>query len=1107
MSSNSRAGYSQSVYIPHDEDSFDANTSLSGNDLLPMSTSHAQSRHRVDYSVKGQAFEDTQFDGTETNEESLQHNEVNILRDYSSGSQLRRNNYSQDTQVINFDDDVISMDIEGNSTQKSKVDYPNTDAPGQLQTQRNDNGTIPTQLSFSALADTQIIRGEQTASLERPMSQESNDLKDTQVIQDDFRSMFENLRDTQPIKNDSRSRYNDLAETQIIIRRRHQNLPDTQVIDNDTHLPNVESFESLDILREMSDKHKDGVTRNQEADKHRKSLYSILPDTQVITKPRNGPLDEANVTTENTRSPFIDDNSQSYQVELNNMQQVSHRQVINTQDELDTSLFLSKPNTLEVQTDEEKDVSDVKEESNDVVVLDDTKVDIDQESIRQKRRISHSPVKIKRSKTANIEKYGDGYRTQNLVTTPGDRTRLRNHSEPLVFASPFDKTFSTSSSSPSKRVADQSVRTDEDQTQADATAEESGEIKGEVEVEEEESKSDVRSILDNVSSRHISPPSSPNGLNTMSLSESEADEDEDDGDGDADYTNTENDNYGEVSVAEKTTSDERKIVPKRRVNNIVDSQTSSCDNILPQDDEYTIAGVLRKEKSSVLYEDEIVATNSVWATYNLKMYSGYVSAKYGDFSIVEFDQDSSRIKNEDLNPLDIRIGDTLNVRSKRFKCVVTGLSSAESLSGIRCIRGYNLVHVKRNSKQRKGADGAEFMVAVSQCSMELGDWIIHQQKFRIERRNNGDGEGAAAANEILSTPVTMSMHPTTSGVVNSTYPSTPSKLSRHSTMSHPLSPSPKKGVVQNSKLFANRLFCITNIDGPRKHTLKTMIESNGGTYLDSNLMEIFQYMRSTQSGGRLYLKSSYSITSELQFAGLISNSYCRSSKYLQALALGWPLLSECYIDDVINGVADLEQWPVYCLPAGQSTILNTVMNCDVFKFRKNHELGKCLDFQMDLNNDLLTSYNVIVMSSGSVKELDKRSIIEMDTCKFIFHAFGARSLNFAELNIEGADHDGVADDTYGNFLNMVKKLHGESNGDILICDYGSNKIAEQLLSLGNGATSFRENSKRSYSRGRKPKRQHENDSIGLKVVDWEWVVQCVISRHIWQPAVTIKINV
>ncbi|KAG5417742.1 RAD9 [Candida metapsilosis] len=1099
MSHNTRSKTYQSVHIPNGEDSYETNTSLLANDDSIENTSPAQQSQPGEInSNKNYSFEETYVDEEdEEDDEEEEHRQYYEDQQSSTqilGSRRSRNNYSQDTQAINDDDnEVISMDIEGNSTQKSKSNHSDANGAEQLHTQDSDE--LPTQLKFNVLADTQLIsREEESAPRGEETLHRLSDLKDTQVISNGPRESLSQLADTQPINiptrqqlDRSKSRYDDLGETQVIIRRRHQNLPDTQVISHDTQQLNFEDSESQ--------------TAN-----NRSLPYKALADTQVITKLNTISSQEDSIAEEN---PFIDLTSQAHQVEPNYHDQVSHRQVIHTQDEPETSLSLSKPNTLEIQTDDERDSSHVKEEeeeeegSKDAAILDDLKEEIDSRSNQQKRRLPHSPFKIKRSKTANIGSYGDDYGGHHhqqqhhySASTPGDRTQLRNYSEPLVFASPFEKTFLASSSSPSKKIADQSVRTDEDQTQADRTTEEQADVRIEVgEGEEEmESRSESRSQLDDISIRHISPPSSPDGINSLSLSESE---EEEDNNIDADYT-TEDINE-DVSIAEKTASDERRIVPRRRVNNIVESQTPSCENNLPQeDDEYTIDGILRKEKSDTIYEEDIVSPDSVWATYNLKMYSGYINARYSDYVIVDFEQDSSRIKNEDLNPLDIRIGDTLNVKGKRFKCIVTGLSTGEPVNGIRCIRGYNLVHVKKNSKSRKVSEDNEFVFAVSQCSMELGDWVVHQQKFQIKQRGENDVQvGVCVGSEIFPTPNIPMCPATTTNGINLTYPSTPSKLSRHSTMSsRPLSPSPKKGIVQTSQLFANRLFCITNIEGSRKQTIKNLIETNGGIYLDFNLMDIFQYMsRTLDAGGGLYFNSSYSITSELKFVALLSSNYCRSSKYLQALALGWPILSDVYIDDVISGVIELEQWPAYCLPAGHSSKLNTVANCDLFQFRRNYELGQSLDFQMNLNNSLLRNYNVVI-ASPSVNESHKKSMIEMDTCKFIFHAFGAKSLNYAEFPNEGEDYED------GEFFNLVKTLHSQDNGDILICDYGNNQIAKLLYSFIDQANSASE----------KPARRHRSrlkrlhDCIELKIVDWEWVVQCVISGHIWQPTVTIKIN-
>ena len=160
-------------------------------------------------------------------------------------------------------------------------------------------------------------------------------------------------------------------------------------------------------------------------------------------------------------------------------------------------------------------------------------------------------------------------------------------------------------------------------------------------------------------------------------------------------------------------------------------------------------------------------------------------------------------------------------------------------------------------------------------------------------------------------------------------------------------------------------------------------------------------------------------------------------------------------------------------------------------------MGQCLDFQMDLHADLLGNCHVVMTTASNI-ESTKKSIIEMDTCRFIFHAFGASSLNYAELSI---DDDGNVDN---EFFNLVKSLHGgNDNGDILICDYGNNQIADALYKSVDGSRSFSDKSKRVAHRSKLKK---SKDIVELKIVNWEWVVQCVISGHIWHPPVTIKIN-
>ena len=112
-----------------------------------------------------------------------------------------------------------------------------------------------------------------------------------------------------------------------------------------------------------------------------------------------------------------------------------------------------------------------------------------------------------------------------------------------------------------------------------------------------------------------------------------------------------------------------------------------------EDNNNTEPNILRQEKSNTLTEDDIINHDSVWAIYNLKCIQGKSFAKYIEDLNIEFYEGTYNIKNVDLNVLDIRIGDTVNIKGNRHKYIVTGLSTLTTNGGggdIKCMRGIML---------------------------------------------------------------------------------------------------------------------------------------------------------------------------------------------------------------------------------------------------------------------------------------------------------------------------------------------------------------------------------------------------------------------------------
>ncbi|KAI5814427.1 hypothetical protein BZA77DRAFT_345721 [Pyronema omphalodes] len=139
---------------------------------------------------------------------------------------------------------------------------------------------------------------------------------------------------------------------------------------------------------------------------------------------------------------------------------------------------------------------------------------------------------------------------------------------------------------------------------------------------------------------------------------------------------------------------------------------------------------------------------------------------------------------------------------------------------------------------------------------------------------------------------------------------TPSTHRRITTpLQHQSQPAPQT-YPPPAPIFTNMIFTLT---GPQKSAhLSSLILSRGGTILSSGFTELFHEL--PDSNPILSLKPPYET---IPFVAVISHSYTRTAKYLQALALGIPCLSEAWIEDCVKQEQVLE-WEFYLLPAGET---------------------------------------------------------------------------------------------------------------------------------------------------------------------------------------------
>ncbi|PWY86395.1 hypothetical protein BO94DRAFT_535549 [Aspergillus sclerotioniger CBS 115572] len=323
--------------------------------------------------------------------------------------------------------------------------------------------------------------------------------------------------------------------------------------------------------------------------------------------------------------------------------------------------------------------------------------------------------------------------------------------------------------------------------------------------------------------------------------------------------------------------------------------------------------------------DVPIAVNQVLAPWNGPKRAYYPATCFGK----PFGKSQSRylVKFEDSAPveipigtvkrLELRVGDGVKVNMEnvpKVTHIVSGFANKLDLSDIEQgaanglipmtdVYGYSAVIL--TPKQRKSLPGAGLAVTENRITVPISriylDTILWNQLK--DRAFSYDSEPVAESG--LQTP------------------------DRHST---PISPGARlsRSIRFSTGLFAGMVFAVSygeNNDA-KSHVTKLILE-NDGRVLDGGFNELFELpptapsttptkSRASSESGQLRLTGG---AADVGFACLIADKHSRRSKYMQALALNIPCLSDRWIEDCVARRQILD-WEMYLLPAGESTYLN-----------------------------------------------------------------------------------------------------------------------------------------------------------------------------------------
>lgn len=460
----------------------------------------------------------------------------------------------------------------------------------------------------------------------------------------------------------------------------------------------------------------------------------------------------------------------------------------------------------------------------------------------------------------------------------------------------------------------------------------------------------------------------------------------------------------------------------------------------PSSEKIADPSILREEPSLSLDAGSVQNPNAVWAFNRFKKFPALVRVAGEKSSLVEFcDNIEVETRNSDLHLLDVRIGDEVSLMTGG-EYVVAGLQRVSLDSPFQCIRGFDTL-ILTKKRRVPNAEYAEFAYPLAGVCMEIEQLAQHQQKFLIS---------VQGANLLVEDYVSVRRLLRLDTKEETKLVERAEKIQIDQKLISPKKPS-------KSTLLSGMIFFATFLDGPKKEKLESRIRAHGGIFVDDEIKNLLE--RSPSQSGKHLLASRK--LSAFTFGALLSDNYFRSAKYLQALALGWPILADSFVERVIENPRLVENWHVFLLPAGQSLYTDALTNYDTHAFKENQAKGLDLSQQLENKASLLTKYAIVIYN----KKQDAKTL---DMCNFIFHAFGVGDLIYSketgeiEEFLEHDDHDNVY-------------VYDNPQGDFLL---------SQMTRSGR----------------RLPHQRLKN----VGVVSWEWVVQCVISGYIWDAEQTVK---
>ncbi|CAR23471.1 chromatin-binding protein RAD9 [Lachancea thermotolerans CBS 6340] len=488
-----------------------------------------------------------------------------------------------------------------------------------------------------------------------------------------------------------------------------------------------------------------------------------------------------------------------------------------------------------------------------------------------------------------------------------------------------------------------------------------------------------------------------------------------------------------------------------------------------------------------LTKKDLLFDDAVWCHYdfNYIYYPGKVRGYNPSTKFVEvlFESGVSNFKEEDIHYLDLMVGEIVIWDSKQYTVVALSRQSSDPCA-IRCIRGYDTVHLKKRNKN--GELGKRTLIKpISSVTLTVDLWA-KRPKIIL----SSEHQDRAHAFEDLRHPIrgrknTTLVTPVTPSCEMTGLPQEREHLERNN-FSHPhLEREPnsaddlqKTAANQSTeKIFEKCLFILTGISDRRRRKLSSMIKGEGGAISKTCFSSILEF----EASGKI--KSDIFDLSSLRFVCLITSKHSRSLKYLETLALGLPTLHYKFLEYcVYRKTLDIQSIFQFLLPSGESSRLlldsslksGAIKSNNIFHFYSKLISGASIEDQLNSRLPKMQEYDVIICGSSELDEF----------IHFIFHALGVRSVK--ALNFDFRENVFSTTEGPDDISSLVSKVSNHLEDAHRKLSKGLNILAYINLMDGKDGTSqhLTQNLKSLFD-------SKENIHIEEK----EWLIQTVINEN------------